>query len=176
MGIIAPRSDQEALSWLVVRFFRPSGPLMSGTKKAGELAAAELNGLRDGLSEAIAAFLSVRRVDLYPHIKDTNRFIEAIGGYEVKKLLMDLKAGWELAGTTPERDIAISEAVDWLWSLMGDKNLAEWNEDVRRDKVRAGRLKPVESDREWLEAEVSEARSSLDAIADILNGTEALPK
>lgn len=147
MFVISRPADP--LSRMIQEFFKKDLSFGS-TKKAQEATENRLFGRREATSECIAAYLSVLRLDAYPHLDP----VEAVNGWDVMKVMKQYVERFDAASVAPQmavnksvevppkptetKAVVLDQLYDAIVALVRNEHLDEFNAKARRQKIEAG--------------------------------------
>jgi hypothetical protein len=180
--LIAHNTEQANMVGLINSYLQGrKGPSL-GSKTEQARNEGKADGFRDGVAEALAVWLTIKRREQLHH----TRYVEAVSDLDVKATLAPFAEEYFTVRNTPKKkvnsgsaepsafDMFLLDAYKALLDLVVTPEMVEADAAVRRELVLKGEAQPTEDDRLWLAdlktERLAEARK-LDSIIANLDNT-----
>lgn len=164
--ISAPKDLNEALAVLTFNYLRGQSKLASGVKERNRLEGIE-QGYRKGICEGIAMLLTQERVSRFKHVT----IVKSIPSWDIEEVLSEYLPKWQVLANGSDKSGIEGLSEEYEALIEGGGHAAE-NEEVRRRKILAGEITPVEADIEWLTVEAESRKEFVNTLEDILRAAK----
>lgn len=140
--------------------------VLENTKRAEAAAQAQVRGQLEGVSFALTAYATRKRLDRLPNLPDDQQYHAAVEEHEVRKLLKQMLDDWDGELWKEQDDDKFFAWFDGQLNALIDSVMPDY-ELHRRALVRTGELEPIAGDEQWLAEEANAAVKAAQPLRDL---------